>query len=64
VQAGRWAAEALKELFRLATSAESEIVRVAAIKEILDRGYGKPKQSLEYEANSTVQFIEIGGPPG
>jgi hypothetical protein len=32
---------AIKELARLATKAESEVVRVAAIRELLDRGYGK-----------------------
>ena len=32
---------AIKELARLAVEAKSEAVRVAAIREILDRGYGK-----------------------
>ena len=32
---------AINELVRLATKAESEVVRVAAIRELLDRGYGK-----------------------
>ena len=34
--------EALEELARLARDAESENVRVTAIKEILDRAYGRP----------------------
>jgi hypothetical protein len=34
----------IKELARLATKAESEVVRVAAIRELLDRGYGKAGQ--------------------
>lgn len=38
--------KAMKELARLALGAESEQARVAAIKEILDRGYGKPGQSI------------------
>lgn len=38
------APEAMKELQRLATKAESEPARVAAIKEIFDRGYGKAAQ--------------------
>lgn len=33
--------EAIAELARLAKSAESEQARTAAIKELLDRGYGK-----------------------
>lgn len=37
---------AMKELARLATNAESEAARVAAIKELFDRGFGKAKQPL------------------
>jgi hypothetical protein len=40
------AAEALAELARLAVHAKSETARVAAIRELLDRGYGKPTQFL------------------
>ena len=43
------AASAMKELARLATKAESEAARVAAIKELFDRGFGKAKQSLEVD---------------
>lgn len=39
--------EAFKELARLATEAEGEAVRVQAIKEILDRAYGKSAQPLD-----------------
>lgn len=45
--AGQYAEAAFQELARLATKAESEAARVAAIKELLDRAYGKPKQSTE-----------------
>ena len=38
--------DALEELARLACAAESENVRVAAIKEILDRAHGRPVASL------------------
>lgn len=38
--------EAVTELHRLATAAVSEQARVGAIRELLDRGYGKPAQSL------------------
>jgi uncharacterized membrane-anchored protein len=37
----------IKELIRLATKAESEAVRVAAIKEMFDRGFGKAAQPVE-----------------
>lgn len=38
--------EMLAELVRIATTGESEQARVAAIEEVLDRGYGKPAQSV------------------
>lgn len=41
------APEAMAELARLATKAESEAARVQAIKELFDRGFGKAKQSIE-----------------
>jgi len=37
---------AIKELARLSTKAESEAARVAAIKELLDRAYGKSPQAV------------------
>ena len=37
----KYAREALDMLFDLAKGAESEAVRVSAIKELLDRGFGK-----------------------
>jgi hypothetical protein len=40
------AAEAIAELARLAVHARSESARIAAIREILDRAYGKPTQFL------------------
>lgn len=40
------AASAIAELARLSISAESEAARVAAIKEILDRGFGKSAQAI------------------
>lgn len=41
-----YTAEAVRELYRLATKAASEQARVAAIKELLDRGFGRPAQSI------------------
>src|SRR5262245_37237442 len=37
----------VRELIRLATGAESEAVRVAAIKEMFDRGFGRATQPIE-----------------
>ena len=43
------APDAIKELARLAVKAKSETARVAAIRELLDRGYGKAQQVVENE---------------
>lgn len=48
---------AMKELARLATKAESEAARVAAIKELFDRGFGKAKQSVELDGDMTGSII-------
>ena len=48
------APQALEELARLASEATSEQARVAAIKEILDRAYGKSKQSVELDGSLTL----------
>lgn len=39
--------EAVKELGRIALNAKSLTVRVMAIRELFDRGYGRPQQGLE-----------------
>lgn len=44
--AANHAPAAMEELFRLATKANSEAVRVAAIRELFDRGFGKARQPL------------------
>ena len=51
---------AIKELTRLATKAESEGTRVAAIKELLDRGYGRASKPLEHTGggNLTVTILD------
>ena len=38
------------ELARLALKARSETARIAAIRELLDRGYGRPRQAVEVSA--------------
>lgn len=61
------AEKAMTELARLATGAESEAARVAAIKELFDRGFGKAAQAVELDAkvSATVQKIvrEVVRPP-
>src|SRR5258708_8923546 len=50
------APSAIPELARLALKAKSETARIAAIRELLDRGYGRARQALEITAPA-------GGPP-
>src|SRR6202158_1828433 len=49
--------EAVKELARLALNAQSEQARVAAIKEILDRAYGKPHITAEVNTPRDVRDL-------
>lgn len=42
-----YTAAAVEELARLALHATGQMVRVQAIRELLDRGYGRPMQGLE-----------------
>jgi hypothetical protein len=44
------APSAIVELARLALKAKSETARIAAIRELLDRGYGRARQSMEVYA--------------
>jgi hypothetical protein len=50
-------AKAVKELARLAVEAESESARVAAIKELLDRGYGKSAQKVDVAGALTLEQL-------
>ena len=49
---------AMKELGRIAVKGTSEAARVAAIKEIFDRGYGRAIQSISSDQDNP-QKIEI-----
>lgn len=51
------APKAMKELARLAEHAESEAARVAAIKELFDRGFGKASQLVGSDPDNPL-------PPG
>jgi hypothetical protein len=52
--------QALKVLVQIATSGESEAARVSAANAILDRAHGKPRQSVEVDADvrSEVKAVE------
>ena len=45
--ARQYAPTVIVELVRLALKAKSETARIAAIRELLDRGYGRPRQAME-----------------
>jgi hypothetical protein len=47
------------ELARLALRAKSETARIAAIRELLDRGYGRPRQAMEVSvpADNPLQLL-------
>jgi hypothetical protein len=48
--ARQYAPAAIVELARLALKAKNENARIAAIRELLDRGYGRPRQAMEFSA--------------
>ena len=66
--ARRHAPEVIEELARLAVKARSETARIAAGRELLDRGFGRARQSLEvtqpgrtsFECCSTTSMPERG----
>ena len=48
--ARQYAPTAIAELARLALKAKNETARIAAIRELLDRGYGRSRQAMEISA--------------
>ena len=48
--ARQYAPTAIVELARLALKAKNETARIAAIRELLDRGYGRSRQAMEISA--------------
>ena len=61
--ARKYTPEALIELARLTTQAESEQARVSAIKELFDRAYGKSTQILANEDNQDFRIQIVTGVP-
>jgi hypothetical protein len=45
---------AIEELARLALNSKNEALRLAAIRELLDRGYGKPVPEIEGEVGAPI----------
>lgn len=63
--AQQYAPAALEELARLAKEAESEAARVAAIKEILDRAYGKSRQPVDGDGDGgLIKILMVRGDDG
>jgi hypothetical protein len=52
---------ALDTIVHLATNAETEATRLAAAKELLDRAYGKPRQSIAAEVSHQPREIVLWG---
>jgi hypothetical protein len=48
-----------KELVRLAFKSNSEQTRVAAIKEILDRAYGRPTQPIDGDEHGGPVIVNV-----
>jgi hypothetical protein len=55
--AQQYTAEAVEALAAIMRDSDSDAAKVAAIKEILDRGHGKSKQAID--ANVTATFTEL-----
>jgi len=53
------APDAFAELARLAREAQSEQTRVAAIKEILDRAYGRPTQPIDGDGQGGAVIVNV-----
>lgn len=70
--ARQYAPAALEEIARLAREGKTEQTRVAASKEILDRAYGRPAQSVEMTGKDggpvltavKIQFVNGSGGDG
>lgn len=63
VIAGKHGEAAIKELARLALKAESETARIQAIRELLDRAYGKAPQAITGEDGGPMTITVYTGVP-
>lgn len=55
--ASQYGPDALETLVRIMNEGESEQARIAAAKELLDRGFGRPAQALELYRGREVTVI-------
>jgi len=56
--ARKYAPQAMQALVKIATSGKSDTARVAAATEILDRAYGRPRQTLHaHGEHSNVHYM-------
>ncbi len=57
--AQQYGEQAMSTLFDIMLSSENDTARIAAAKEIIDRGYGKAKQQLEAEISGGMSIQSI-----
>jgi hypothetical protein len=55
--------DALATLAQIMKAGESEAARVAAANSILDRGFGKPRQSMDVDATGDMTIEIVTGVP-
>jgi predicted ArsR family transcriptional regulator len=55
--------DALATLAQIMKAGESEAARVAAANSILDRGFGKPRQSMDLDATTDMTVEIVTGVP-
>jgi hypothetical protein len=63
VLARQYAPEAMEALVKIATTGKSDSARVAASIAILDRAFGRPRQMLQAQSESNVQYFITDQPP-
>jgi hypothetical protein len=54
-----YTAQALDTIARVMLQGDTDTARVMAAKELLDRGYGKSKQTVDMSGNLTVTSVKI-----
>lgn len=57
--AQQYTSEAVEALATIMRDSDSDAAKVAAIKEILDRGHGKARQSVDVDANVRAAITEV-----
>lgn len=55
--AQEYGAQAIEKLWSIADTSESDAAKVSAIKELLDRAYGKSKQSVDATINGNLTIL-------